>query len=716
MVDASTPAGGGPPESNRAGPAAGAPGLVPSQLPRDIPGFTGRQEELSQLAAVFHEAGPAGATVPVAVISGMAGLGKTSLAVHFAHQVAGRFPGGQLYVNLRGFDPSGNPATPSEAIRGFLAAFAVPPKRVPPDLDGQAALLRSVLAGRRVLIVADNARDAEQVRPLLPGRPGCLVLITSRSQLTGVLAADAARLITPGLLTPGEAHDLLSYRLGASRAAAEPGAVDDLVNQCDGLPLALAVAAARAAGSPRLKLSALAAEMRQARGRRLDALDTGHPGTAVRTVFSWSYQQLSVPAARVFRLLGSHPGPDVSLAAVLSIAALDAGPARRALAELLRAQVLAEPVPRRYACHDLLRSYARDLADTEDTGAEHSAALHRLLDFYLHTACSAAYLLTPTRRAVNLAPLQTGTVPVQPRTPAQAQAWLDAERPVLLGCVSLAAEGGFPAHAWQLAWALGEYLDRRGDWEDWLAILQTALVAATAAEDQTGRARTYHRLGSVSVRLGAQAEALWYLREALRLYRELEDQIGQAHAHNTLCMLLEQEQDYRGALAHARRALELHREAGYRPGQANALNSIGWMEAHLGRWEQALRHCQQALRLHQGSDNEPAIAGTWDSLGFIHLGRGHHHQALTAYGQAVDRYQALGDRYAQAGALVGLGDSHYARHDEQAARDAWQAALSLLSSLRHPDARDVVARLARPRRPAPADPPGSLADPEGQPG
>ena len=307
--------------------------------------FTGRAAELRRLTQILDAAGAGGpGTVVISAISGMAGVGKTALALYWAHQVAGRFPGGQLYVNLRGFDPSGIPVTAAEAIRGFLDALGVAPERVPASPEAQAGLYRSLLAGRRMLVVLDNARDEQQVRLLLPASAGTEVLVTSRSQLAG-LAADGARLLSLDVLGHGEATELLAARIGSARAAAEPGAVSDIANLSACLPLAVAVAAARVAARPSLPLAALADELRDASGR-LDALDVGDPGASVRAVFSWSVRHLSREAARMFRLLGIHPGPDISSPAAASLAGCDPAQACRDLGELVRAHLIAERAPR----------------------------------------------------------------------------------------------------------------------------------------------------------------------------------------------------------------------------------------------------------------------------------------------------------------------------------------------------------------------------------
>jgi hypothetical protein len=322
----------------------------------------------------------------VIVIEGMAGVGKTTLANHLAHGVSDRFPDGQLYVNMRGYDHDVGPLAAGEVLPGFLDALGVAPQVFPVSADDQAALYRSVVAGKRVLVVIDNARDAEQVRGLLPGGPGSLVLVTSRNQLTG-LVAEGAHLLRLDPFTPAEARELLGRRLGPERVEWESKAADELIRLCAGLPLALSVAAAYAAVHPDFPLAALTREFRS---RGLDLLDTGDPATTTRSVFARSYDNLSDHAALMFRLLGIQPGPDISLPAAASLSAMTADQARKAIDELTRAHLLEEHRPGRFTCHALLRAYAAEQAQRLDSEAERKAAAHRVLDYYLHTAISAS--------------------------------------------------------------------------------------------------------------------------------------------------------------------------------------------------------------------------------------------------------------------------------------------------------------------------------------
>ena len=429
-----------------AGPSA-HPVVVPRQLPVTTRHLIGRQAELAFLSEAVGETVGAGSGVVISAICGTAGVGKTALAVHWSHQVADEFPDGQLYVNLRGFDPSGMPVTPAQAIRGFLDAFHVSAERIPMGLDAQAALYRSLLAGKRVLVVLDNARDVAQVRPLLPGSPGCLVLITSRADLADLITAEGAHLLTLDVLAEQEARDLLNRSLGG-RLASEPRIAGELTELCARLPLALRVTAARATIRPLLPLDALVSELRDMRSR-LDALDAGGQSSNVRTVFSWSLRQLSASAARMFRLLGIHPGPDITVAAAAGLAGTSRVLAAQALAELARAHLVAEHVAGRFAFHDLLRAYAVEQAATQESEHERHHALHRMVDHYLHTAHAACLLLGSPRETIVLPPPEPGAAPEDFADTARAWAWFQAEHHVLLAITTQAAATGFDGHAWR---------------------------------------------------------------------------------------------------------------------------------------------------------------------------------------------------------------------------------------------------------------------------
>ncbi len=684
-----TPAGAPGPPPDRLQPP-GRPGS-PAQLPADVPTFTGRRAELDRLDELL--AAEQSTAMPICAVIGPAGVGKTALAVHWAHRIAGRFPAGQLYVNLRGFGPSGTAVRPAEAVRGFLDALAVPAERIPADLDAQVGLYRSLLAGQRVLVLLDNARDAEQVRPLLPGARGCLVVVTSRDQLAGLVAAAGALPVDLDLMTADEARQLLTRRLGAARAGAEPDAVTEIIDRCARLPLALAVVAGRAAARPSFSLTTLAGELREAQGG-LAAFAGGDPATDVRSVLSWSYHALSAPAARLFRLLAVHPGPDIGLAAAASLAGLAAAEVRPALAELTRAHLVEEHAPGRYAFHDLLRAYAAELAGALDADAEPRSAAHRLLDHYLHSGHAADRLLYPQREPIRLTDPAAGVTPERFTDPEAAGAWFAVEHQVLLDAVDLAADHRLDERAWRLAWTLQTFLERRGRWTDSVSTCQAALAAARRLGDRAGEARAHRSLATAETALGRPYEADAHCRQALGLYQELGDLAGQAHTERNLAAVNDRLGRHPEALVHALRALELYRDVGDQQGQAYALSTAGWCHARLGDQRAALTACRQALALLHEVGDRWGEAATLDSIGYAQHQLGQHDQAQQSYRRALALLRDLGDRHREAIALGHIGDTALAAGDPAGAHQAWRDALDILLDLDHPDADEIRAKLA----------------------
>jgi DNA-binding SARP family transcriptional activator/tetratricopeptide (TPR) repeat protein len=676
-------------------PAAGLTVAVPAQLPLAVPEFAGRAAELASLDALLPETAAAAAPVTISAVSGTAGVGKTALAVHWAHRVAHRFPDGQLYVNLRGFDPNGAPLDPAEAVRGFLDALGVPAQRIPAGLPAQTALYRSLLAGKRVLVVLDNARGVEQVRPLLPGGPGCLVVVTSRDQLTGLVATEGARPLTLELLSTAEARELIACRLGCERVAAEPDAVDDIVARCARLPLALAVAAARAATRPGFPLAVLAAELRDATGV-LDVLRGGDGATDVRAVFALSYQALSPDAARLFRLLALDPGPDISTpaaASVAGVARVAADGLRAPLAELTRAHLLTEHAPGRYTFHDLLRAYAAEQVGSLDPVGDRNAAMHRMLDHYLHTAHAAARLLDPYLEPISLAPRQPGVTVLAHATAEDAFRWFNAEHPAVLAAIHLAADAGFDTHTWQLAWTMTTYYLRRGCWHDQTLAQAAGLDAARRLNCREAEAHALYGLALGYARSGRLHDAQPRFSRALELFGALGDCANEASVHLRLGWLSSRLGRPAVALSRVLQALDLFRAAGNHAVRGRVLADIGWCHAQLGNYRRALVCCGQALAAIQEVGERNWEAGTWDSLGLAHRGLGNVEQATMCYRRALDMYRQLGDRYNEAGTLASLGDTYAAARDLDAARRTWQAALDIFDELNHPDAEVVRAKL-----------------------
>jgi DNA-binding SARP family transcriptional activator/tetratricopeptide (TPR) repeat protein len=666
---------------------AAGPQATPAQLPPDVYGFAGREDELRRLDTMI---GGDSTAVRVVVLSGTAGVGKTALAVHWAHRVRDQFPGGQLYVNLRGFDPTGSPVTPTEALRGFLDAFDVPSQRIPAGFEAQIGLYRSQFTNRRVVVVLDNALDAEQVRPLLPGAPGCLVLVTSRSVLAG-LVTSGAEPFPVGLLERTEARDLLAARIGANRAAAEPAALHEIVTLCARLPLALAVVAARAATHPTFGLAALAGELRQARGS-LDEFAGADPVTDPRAVFSWSYRQLTEAAARLFRLLGLHSGPDISTAAAASLAGLPPRQVRPLLAELSRAHLVAEQSPGRYGCHDLLRAYASEQTTALDSEEERAATLRRMLGHYIHSANNADRMFDPNREeppSLSQLPPNVHVEHIADRE--QSVAWFTAEHRVLLSALSQPCE--FDPQVWELAWMLRRYLIHQGLWHHEEVSATAALAAARRLGDPGKQAFAHSYLGSANVWTGKHDDARRQFDVAIELYREAGDQVGEAQVHYAYLWMLDRQARTAEALAHAEQALQLHRSAGNLAGQGKVLNAVGWFHALLGDYEVAVNYCEEALALQTKLGDRLAVGQTWHSLGYVHEHLGDRSKAIRCYQAAVELYRETGYRFSEALSLRYLGDSHHNAGDQDAATAAWQQAVDILDQLGHPDAEDVRRKL-----------------------
>ncbi|RSM59925.1 AfsR/SARP family transcriptional regulator [Kibdelosporangium aridum] len=604
-----------PPHPDQTMPRASGP-AVPRQLPADNSGFIGRHRHLQELDALLPRNGDGGDPFPQAVvisaIAGTAGIGKTTLALHWAHQIANRYPDGQLYVNLRGFDPQA-PMETGQALHDFLRALGMDPQIIPTTDEAKASLYRGLLADRRMLIVLDNARDTDHVRPLLPASPTCLVIITSRNRLDSLTARDGAHRLILDLLTTDEAVALLATRLGHQRVAAEPDAVADLIDRCARLPLALSIAAARATTHPHLPLSRLVDDLADER-TRLDTLDLGDTDLDLRTVFSWSYHTLTPQAARLFRLLGVHPGPDISLYAAANLTSLHISQARSLLNELTRAHLLEEHASNRYRFHDLLRTYAIEQATDDEPEPQRRAAMRRVLDYYVHTSYAAALVLAPHWEPIPLDTPQTALTAARRLGDRVAQA-----------C----------AHR-----LLGSAYTRLGR-NDALD-LQRALTLCRELGDRTGQARIHHALGWVREQQGRHDEALTHAQHALDLFHATGHRAGEARALNQVGWCHARLEHYPQALTHCQHALHLLRDLGDRTGEALALDSLGYAHHRLGHHLQAITHYQLSLALwrHLGSQYEEAQA--LHHLGDTFHATGNHPDAQDAWQHALAILDRLG--------------------------------------------------------------------------
>ncbi|WP_170284714.1 AfsR/SARP family transcriptional regulator [Kribbella amoyensis] len=670
----------------RAAAVRAAREVVPHQLPTVGRSFVGRTEELTQLDKELLSA-----TGSIAVIAGTAGVGKTALAVRWAERASAEFPDGQLYVNLRGFDPTGDAVSPEDAVRGFLDALQTTPGRIPSGAAAQAALYRTLLADRRLLIVLDNARSAAQIRPLLPGGNSCRVVVTSRSSLPGLLASEGAHLLTLDLMSWDQARSLLEGAVGAERIAAEPAAAEELVSLSARLPLALSLVAAHAAAHSTWSLDAVATDLRRTR-QGLDAFTGEDQATDLRAVFSWSYQLVTATSARLFRLSGVHPGPHLSVPAAAALVGTTPDRIRPALAELERAHLMSRLSPDRYSAHDLLHIYATELAREHENERE---ALWRLLDHYLRTADAGDQWLRPHRDPDEL-PAPRGTPSAESFSGYQeAFEWFEAEYPNLVVLVDHAARNGFDGHATHLARTITGFLERRGLWNTWVEVMETAVQACVRAEDVPGQVMAHRYRAHALARQLRLDEALTEAETALDLAERHGNQVAQAWCRRMLAFVLSQQERLKESYEHDVIASDLFQAAGHRTGQALALNSLGRLQAStFGDFDQAIAYCRQAQRLYQEVDHKLGEAATWDHLGYAYRGMAAYTESISAYRQALALYRQLNDLYYQALMLQNLGDLHHELGNQEAAGTSWQAALALLTDLNHPDAEAIDHRLA----------------------
>jgi DNA-binding SARP family transcriptional activator/Tfp pilus assembly protein PilF len=634
-------------------PAGARPGpVMPRELPGPVPQFVGRTAELADLTGMLERASAQRPrTLVISAIAGMAGVGKTALALQWAHQVADRFPDGQLHVNLRGYDP-GQPMSAADALAGFLRSLGVAEHEIPAQAAERAARYRSLMAGRRMLILIDNAGDVEQVRPLLPGSPSCVAVVTSRDALAGLVARDGARRLDLSLLPSAEAVRLLRTLIG-ERADAEPEAIATLAGYCARLPLALRVAAERAAASPGVSLADVTSELADQRDR-LDLLDAaGDRLTAIRAVFSWSVRHLDDEAARAFRLLGLHPGADFDAYAAAALTDTTLRQARWLLDRLARAHLIQPAGTGRYGMHDLLRAYAADQAAHSGSEQERTAALTRLFDHYLATAAAAAGTLF---RADPDQPALPGLVGPVPRitSPAAALAWLDAQRSTLVAVAAHAADHGWPGHAVGLSATIFRYLDV-GHFTDAAAMHSHARRAAALAGDRTAEAAALTMLGASEAARGRLRQATTHLEQALALYRADGDRIGEARALGNLGMAGYCQGHYQQSAGRHREALAIYLEVGDHAGEARELHGLGVVDLRQGLYEQAAGHLSRSLALFRDADLRSGEALVLGDLGELELRQGRYVQAAGHLRRSLGLGREIGSRLCQARALACLG-------------------------------------------------------------
>ncbi|GGL12251.1 SARP family transcriptional regulator [Streptomyces flaveus] len=604
----------------------------PAELPHDAAGFAGRTEELARLHALLPpEPGPGPAnTVVISAIGGAAGIGKTALAVHWAHQVRDRFPDGQLYVNLHGFDHDRQPLKPGEALELLLRGLGLAASEIPANDEAQARVYRTMLAERRLLVLLDNAASAEQVRPLLPGSPSCCVVVTSRNRLGDLVARDGAHALPLDLLQPAEARALLSEALGTDRLSAEPQAVGELTRLCGSLPLALRVAAARLAGDPGLRLADLVTEMTE--GNRLQALEPdGEDNSPLRTAFSASYRVLAPAARRLFRLLGLFPGPEFTAEVAAALLGVPLPQARRLLGALAAAHLVEPVTVGRYRFHDLLREYARECAEVEETAADRDVALECVLIWYLHATRAAAGTWLFPELPPSLRP--EGCQPGMPSA-AGTEQWLEAERANLLAVISHAGHRGPRPVAWHLTAALFGYFWLNLPRATWQATAQTALDAATAEGDLFGQAAMHSSLGLLQSDRGRARQAMEHHTRVLEISRELGWATGRAAALGGLGQAEWSMARLDSARERVITGLRITREAGNRHLEALGLVVLGVTCRDLGRLREAADQLELAISRNEEigwNDNSLAL----QILGGVYWELGRLAEGLDALGPQV---------------------------------------------------------------------------------
>lgn len=684
---------GEPPPAAHTAAVRAAPLVVPRQLPPDVRCFTGRAAELDRLDTLL--AGPGAdlrEAVVITAVSGTAGVGKTALAIRWARQVADQYPDGQLYASLHGHGPVG-PADPQEVLSGFLRALGVPPEQLPGDLDQATAMYRSLLDRRRILVVLDNAASADQVRPLLPGAPGCLVLVTSRRGLAGLGARDGAARVTLAPLPAAEAIQLLRVIIGPSRADAEPVALAAIASRCAYLPLALRIAADRCAARPRHTLAGVAAQLETA-GGRLDTLTVDDdPATSIRAVLSWSYRSLPPEPARVFRLTGLHPGPDISVPAAAALAGVSSAQARRLLDHLTDAHLAEEQAPGRYQLHDLVRDYAAETATADEDLDGRGAALRRVLTWYLHAADAADRMLAPAKGHLGLpAPPAELDLPAMPDA-AAALAWCDTEQSNLAAAVEAAASHGEPDLAWKLQTALWFYFQTRKQWPTMIGCGQAALAAVQRTGDIHAEALLLNGLATPYQMLHRYDRALDLLQQALRLHQQAADLRGQAQAWNNLGSLYGDMGRLDDAVGCFQRTLDIAVRTDDQYGQSVALSNLAETRLMQRRPDQVSEPARRALAIARQISYPQAEADALTSLGKASLALGQPAAALRHYQQALAAWHRTGDRPRTAAAHRRLGDLLYDTGRTTQARQHWDRALAIYQQTGDPKAGELRARL-----------------------
>ncbi|MFG1682577.1 BTAD domain-containing putative transcriptional regulator [Nonomuraea sp. NPDC049269] len=682
---------GGEAASAPRAPEVPPPPSVPRQLPSDLARFTGRHADLAKLYDLLPEEGQ-NRPIVIAAIGGTGGVGKTALAVHWAHRVQDRFPDGQLHVDLRGFGP-GEPMAPATALEMMLRSLHVPADQIPAEVEARSALLRSTLAGRRVLVLLDNARNTAQVRPLLPGSD-CLVLVTSRTRLAGLAVHDDARHVFLRRLREAESHTLLGKILGAGRVSAEAEAAAELARLCAHLPLALAISAEHVTRRPGAQLANLVAQLRDERSR-LDLLGVDEdPQMSLRAVFSWSYQALDPRAARAFRLLGLHRGLAFGVGAAAALIGVPPAEAQRLLEILTDRCLLETGGPDRYRMHDLMRVYATELVEAEESDADRLAAVQRMLSWYLHTVDRADQVLNPQHQQLPLPQLAPSCEPYTFSGHEDALLWLETEHANLMAAVRQAFALGQYTLAWRLPVALWSFFNLCKHWDSWIASHEIALEAALLLGDGHAEAPVRTSLALAYWDRRQFKDALPHAELALALQRELGDRWGEGNALNTLGLVYVDLGAPEQAVACHRQALAIFTDLGYSWGQGIASAGTGRALIALHQPRTALQHHLSALAAFRAIGNLWGEGIALTDMCTTYAALGDHEETIRWCYRSLDLCREIGDRNTEARTLHILGRALAATGCPVSAIETWQQALTIFDHLADSQAARVRASIA----------------------
>lgn len=668
----------------------------PRQLPRDATRFVNREGALARLDSFIPEAEtgkskPHAWSATVAAIAGAPGVGKTALAVHWGHRARHWFPDGDLYVDMRAYGP-GPPLTVDDVLGTFLRALHVPAEQIPIGAEARAALYRSTLQGKRILILVDNVSAASQVRHLFPATPSCVAIVTSRSRMSGLVVRDGAERMTLDLLSPEESADLLADIIGSARVEAEPQAVAELAGHCAYLPLALRIIAERIANAPHVPLSQFVADL-TAVENQLDLLSIDDELADVRAAFSWSYQALSDETARCFRLLGLHAGGHFCTAAAAALIGRTLAQARALLDTLAGAHLIQDAGRDRYQLHDLLRAYAAERTSAEDSPEERRRARRRLYCWYLQKTEAGRKIILPYGYTVPLAQAESGVDVEPPASLDEAMAWFESERLTIVAILREAEQLGEYDLAWQLPVVASGFFELKSYWSDWRDAHLVGLRAGRAARDRYGEAATLLCLGDAYYRMSCLEEALDSYERGVAASREVGDAWLEGFSLRG-CGLVQEERESIGAAAeHHHQALRVFRAHGITRGAAMALLSLGNCSRPAADSDTAVAYYEQALSILHEIDDQWSVAWVEHALGLVHGQEGRFTEAEEHHRRALPVFQRFGDRRSEAATLVALGETLQATGDITEARRCWQDALGILESLRDPKAATVQSLL-----------------------